>query len=103
VSFIVPYLYGWTVGILSGYDLRLYAKTVRGSLYQRAIKQFSSGILITILGSIAIQFVNITLSQRTEKSLGLILLADYVLLILVAVGLINIALGTKKLKRIEEV
>jgi hypothetical protein len=103
ISFIVPYLYGWAVGILSGYDLRLYAGTVKGSLYRRAIKQFANGILITIAGSVAIQFVDITLMQRADHSLGLILLIDYILLAIVAVGLVSIAMGTKKLKLIEEV
>jgi hypothetical protein len=35
--------------------------------------------------------------------LGLVLLIDYCLLIIVAVGLVLMALGTKKLKLIEEI
>lgn len=103
VTFIVPYLYGWAVGLLSAYDLRLYAKTVKGLLYRQAIKQFASGITVALAGSIAIQFVNITLTQRVSHSLGSVLLIDYVLLIIIAVGLALMALGTKKLKLIEEV
>lgn len=102
ITFIVPYLFGWMVGLLCAYELNWYARTVKGLLYRQGIRQFSHGIAITILASIAIQFVNVTFGQRLEKSLGSILLADYVLLIIVAVGLILMALGTKKLKRIEE-
>jgi hypothetical protein len=103
MTFIVPFLYAWMVGLLSAYDLNLYARTVKGTLYQRAVKQFAAGISVTILGSIAIQFVNITLAHRINKSLGLVLLIDYCLLIIVAVGLVLMALGTKKLKLIEEI
>jgi hypothetical protein len=61
------------------------------------------GIMVTVAGSIAIQFVNVTLLQRAEGSLGSLLLLDYALVSFVAVGLALIALGTKKLKRLEEV
>jgi hypothetical protein len=102
VTIIVPYLYGWMVGLLCAYQLRLYARTVKGLMYRQAVRRFANGIAVAIAGSVAIQFVNITLAQRLSKSLGAVLLADYLLLIVVAVGLILMALGTKKLKQIEE-
>lgn len=103
ITFIVPYLYGWLVGLLSAYELHIYAKTVRGSLYRRAIRQFASGITVTIMGSIAIQFINITLAHRIDSSLISVLLIDYGLLIIIAVGLVLMAFGTKKLKKLEEI
>lgn len=102
VTFIVPYLYVWMVGLLSAHELYWYAKTVKGLLYRRAVKQFANGIAVTIVGSIAIQFINTTLTQRFRDSLGSLLLLDYVLILIVAAGLVLMALGTKKLKRIEE-
>jgi hypothetical protein len=102
ITIIVPYLYGWLVGLLCAYQLRLYAKTVEGLLYRQAVQQFANGIAVAIAGSIAIQFVNTTLAKRLNTSLGAILLVDYLLLILVAIGLILMALGTKKLRKIEE-
>jgi hypothetical protein len=103
VTIIVPYLYGWGVGLLSAYDLKIYAATVQGTVYKRAIKRFATGILVTISGSIAVQFVNTTLVHRFNKSLGAILLVDYLLLAIVAIGLVLIASSTNKLKLIEEV
>ncbi len=100
-TFITPYLYAWMLGLLSVYDLNLYAKTVSGSLYRQAIKRFAIGIRVVIAASIAIQFVNVTLGQRIGKSLGVILLVDYVLLIIAIIGLGLMALGTKKLKQFE--
>ena len=103
VSIIVPYLYAWAIGLLTTYALSTYAKTVSGLLYRKAVRQFAHGIAVTIFGSIAIQFVNITLAKRFSHSLGAILLIDYLLLTIVAVGLGLMALGTKKLQRIEEI
>lgn len=103
VTFIVPFLYGWMVGLLSAYDLRTYAKSVNGQLYKQAVKQFANGITVLIIASIAIQFVNIVLAQRLSKSLGSILIADYILLIIAGIGLVLMALSTKKLKLIEEI
>ena len=103
VTFIVPYLYGWTVGILSAYNLHLYARTVRGALYQRPIKQFAGGIATVIVASTVIQFANVTLGQRVDKSLGTVLAIDYGLLIVLAAGLGLMALGTRKLNKIEQV
>lgn len=101
VTFIVPYLYSWMLGLLSAYELHWYARTVKGLLYQKAVRQFADGIAITIFGSIAIQFVDTTLAHRISHSLGAVLLVDYALLIIIAVGLLLMALGTKKLQRIE--
>ncbi|HEY2003875.1 MAG TPA: hypothetical protein VGH44_02060 [Candidatus Saccharimonadia bacterium] len=102
-TYIVPFLYGWMVGLLAADALSVYAKTVKGLLYKRAVKQLANGIAITVWGSIAIQFVNATLAQRINHSLVSVLLADYGLLIIVLVGLVFMALGTKKLKSLEDI
>ena len=102
-TFIVPYLYGWMVGLLSAHMFRAYSRTVPGLLYRQATGRFAIGVAIVIAGSIAVQFLNIALAQRSSNSLGSVLLLDYGLLIIVTVGLALMALGTKKLQRIEEI
>lgn len=102
VTFIVPYLYAWMLGLQIAYELHWYTKVVKGSLYKLAVRQFARGIATVIFGSIAIQFVNITLAHRIGHSLTDVLLVDYALLIIVALGLILMALGTKKLQKIEQ-
>ena len=102
LTFIVPYIYGWGIGLLTAYLLKIYAKTVHGSLYRRAIKRFAGGITLAITASIAGQFVDIAVANWLGKSLGIILLIEYVLLILIAVGLGLMASGTKRLQQIEE-
>ena len=103
VTFIVPYLYGWMIGLLCAYDLRQYARTVKGLLYRRAVWRLASGVVVAIAGSIAIQFVNVTIGQRVSSSLVAVLLVDYGLLIIVGTGLALIAFGAKRLKLIEEI
>lgn len=103
VTFIMPYIYGWMVGLLCAYELHIYASAVKGLLYRRGVQQIANGIAVTILGSIAVQFVNSALAQRLNRSLGEVLLMDYGLLIIIAGGLVLIALGAKKLRRIEEI
>lgn len=103
VTVIVPYLYGWVVGLLGAYNLKIYASAVKGSLYKKAVRQFATGITMLVVASIAIQFITLTLQERYKNSLGAILVIDYVLLMVILAGLIFMALGTRKLKRIEEV
>lgn len=103
-TFIIPFLFGWFVAFLSAYEFSLYAKNVSGLLYKQAINYLAYGIVITIMGSVAIEFLNNTfVVAKASHSLDSLLVFEYILLIIIAVGLIFMALGTRKLKRIEEV
>lgn len=104
ITFIIPYLFGWFVGILSAYEFRIYAKNVNGVIYRRALRLMSQGVLITILGNVLIQFIeNTFIAVKASTSIGLLLVFEYILLLLLAFGLTLIAFGTRKLKKIEEV
>ena len=102
ITFIIPTLFAWFVAILSAYEFGMYAKFIKGSLYRTALRQFSRGIIIVISGSVASEFVDNTFAAKVSNSLGSLLLAEYMLLAIIAVGLIVMALGAKKLKKIEE-
>jgi len=102
-TFVIPNLFGWCVALLSAYEFGLYAKFAKGLLYRRALRQFAQGITIGITGSVAGSFLNNTfIAAKVSHSLGALLLLEYALLAFIAVGLGMIALGTKKLKKIEE-
>lgn len=103
LTFIIPALFSWFVALLSAYEFGTYAKHIKGVLYHGALRQFAYGIAITIVGSIVTQFVANTFEATTGKSLGALVLVDYALLAIYVVGLVLMALGTKKLKKIEEV
>lgn len=100
---VIPYLYAWFLALFSAFEFRVYARHVKGLLYKRTLRQFAAGITVAICGSIAIQFVNSTIAARVSQTLGSLLLVEYILVVVVAVGLILMAFSTKKLKKIEEV
>jgi hypothetical protein len=104
LTFIIPNLYGWFMALLSAFEFRLYATNANGLLYRRALRRLAYGVLITIAGFVAIGFVDNTfLVSKVSSSLGSLILLEYALLAIIAIGLIFMAYGTKQLKRIEEV
>jgi hypothetical protein len=103
VTIIVPYLYAWFEGLVSAYNFWLYSINTRGLLYKKAFMQLSVGLATTIIGFIAVQFITSTIGARTDETLGFVLIIVYILLALLLAGLSLMALGTKKLTKIEEV
>jgi hypothetical protein len=92
------------MALLSAFEFRLYATNANGLLYRRALRRLAYGVLITIAGFVAIGFVDNTfLVSKVSSSLGSLILLEYALLAIIAIGLIFMAYGTKQLKRIEEV
>lgn len=103
-TFVVPYLFGWFAALLSAFEFWLYAKHTKGLLYKQSLRFLAYGITVVISGSIAIQFVDNTfIAAKVSQSLSSLLIFEYFLLAIIAVGLILMAMGTNKLKKIEEV
>lgn len=102
-TIIVPYVFTWMIGILSVYELNMYTAKVRGLLYKHALQFLANGLSIVIVLSVAIQFVTASTVTGNSSSLGTILLIDYILLGTMAFGYVLVAIGAKRLKRIEEV
>ena len=104
ITFIIPYLFGWFVALLCAYEFAMYARNIKGVLYRRALRLMSRGIVITIVGDVFIQFIeNTFIASKVNKSIGVLVAFEYLLLIIIGLGLVLIALGTNKLKKIEEV
>jgi len=103
LTYIAPYLFAWFMGLLCAYELFLYARSVKAVLYRRGLNQLAYGLGVVIAGDIAVQFVSSALANGKHLTVGLIVLIDYTVLLAILVGLIVMALGTKKLQKIEEV
>lgn len=101
LTIIGPYLLIWFLGLLSAYQLRIYARRTKGLLYKKALQYVATGLAIVVGGSITIQFINSTFGAR-QSSLGLLLVINYLFLLLVSAGLILMAFGAKQLQKIEE-
>ena len=103
LTIVVPYLYAWFLGLLAAYEASLYAKNVKGVLYQQSLRLLAGGIVGIILTSITLQYLTSVTIRLTHLTLNAVLLLIYVMLILYAAGYLLVAMGATKLKRIEEV
>ncbi len=103
VTVLIPYICTWTIGILGTIELSMYARHVKGILYQRALQLVGGGLSIVILFSIASQYLTAVSARSTSFALGGLLIVIYVLLLVQAGGLVLVAFGAKQLKKIEDV
>lgn len=103
LTVVVPYLYSWFIGLLAAYEIYLYSKHVGGLLYQRAIRLLSFGVIAIIISSIAVQYLRVTTPRTGHLSLTAVLLVLNVVYIFMGAGYISLSLGTRQLRKIEEV
>jgi len=103
LTIIIPYLYAWFEGLVCVYNFRLYSIYVKGVLYKKAFFGLSVGLLLTVIASIAMEFITSTIGARKDEPLGFVVLVLYIIIAIFLAGLGMMALGTKKLKKIEEV
>lgn len=102
-TLVIPYVYAWFLGILAAYEMHLYSRSVSGVLYRKSWDLFAFGFGSIIVVSILIQYLTTVTIQLKSLRFSLILSLVYVLLLLLSVGYILMAVGAKKLIKIEEV
>jgi hypothetical protein len=98
-----PYLYVWYLGLLAAYEVYLYSRTAPGLLYRRTWGMLARGIGAIILTSIVMQYVLTLTTQFTTMRLRSLLVIVYILLALMSVGYVLVAIGARRLRKIEEV
>lgn len=99
-TILIPYLVVWLLGFMAASWINYYSRTTKGVIYKKFLKLFATGLVAVIISSIAVQFF---VRLSASLSLGPLLLIVYLLLALISAGYILIALGAKKLQKIEEV
>lgn len=102
ITIIIPYLYAWFMGLLTAFDIVQVAKRTKGIFYRQALQLLASGVGVVIVSLIASQYLRTAVPRTGRVSLNFVLVLVYLLLSVMAVGYILIALGAKKLKKIEE-
>jgi hypothetical protein len=103
LTIIVPYAVTWYLGMISAYRFLLYRSKVKGRLYRQAFTLVATGIA-TVVGMLMIlRYLTTLITVLDKLALKYLLLIIYILMMIIAVGYIFIALGAKRLKRIEEV
>jgi hypothetical protein len=102
-TIIGPYLYVWYLGLLSAYEIYLYSQTAPGLLYRRTWGMLAKGIAAILLMSIVVQYTVTLTTQFASMRLRSLLIIVYVLLALLSVGYVLVAIGARRLRKIEEV
>ncbi len=100
-TFVLPYLVVWLLGCLTSLNIRSFAKSVKGSIYRSALFNLVLGIISVVILTILLQLMT-TFSTFNRLNLASLLLVVYFIIIFEAVGYVLIAMGAKKLSRIEE-
>lgn len=102
-TLIIPYLYAWFVGLLAAYEIMLVSKHIRGLLYRQALRLLVGGLVAVIASSIALQYMSGIEPTSHYIALDYKLVLALVFRAIGGVGFLLIALGSMRLKKIEEV
>jgi hypothetical protein len=102
-TIIVPYLFMWFVGMMATSEIALYAHKASGVIYRSGWRLLAAGLGGMIITSVSLQYI-VTLTDRlSHLKIGVLMGLIYLLLLAMASSFVLIALGAKKLQRIEEV
>ena len=102
-TLVVPYIYMWSVGLLAAYEIYIYRQKVTGIVYKKSWGLLSLGICWLIVTSIFFQYLSSLTARLSHLSIYWLLVVIYLLLLVLSLGFVFIALGTRKLQKIEEV
>lgn len=103
ITLVCPYLYTWYLGMLAALETHLYSRKAPGKLYRRTWNMLATGIGSIIVMQIAVQYISTATIQLSSLKLARLLFIVYVLLVLLSIGYILVAIGAKRLQKIEEV
>jgi hypothetical protein len=103
LTIILPYLFVWHRGSIAAFEIQWYRKHTKGLLYKRSLKLLAAGVASVIVTQIVFQFFVAVADTVGGLRLGSLLLVIYALLGVMAAGYVMIAMGAKKLQKIEEV
>lgn len=103
LTLAVPYIFSWFLGLLSAFYIHVYSKNVTGVIYRKSWNMLAFGIGWIILFLVVLQYTTAVSARLGNLSLIAVLLLVYGALLLMGLGFAFLAIGAKKLKKIEEV
>ncbi|HVW23519.1 MAG TPA: hypothetical protein VHB51_03520 [Candidatus Saccharimonadales bacterium] len=103
ISLVIPYLYGWFLGVLATYEISVYSQQTRGVLYRQALRLFSGGLVAVITSFIALQYLQSVQPRTGHLILNQHLIWMDIFKVLAGVGFLLIAFGVARLKKIEDI
>lgn len=102
-TIIIPYLYIWFIGMNAALYIGYYQRSVKGVLYRSALRFLALGIAAVIIASILMQYLTAMTVTLNRLNLTPLLVLVYALLVVISIGYMFIAAGSKRLQKIEEV
>jgi hypothetical protein len=102
-TLVVPYIYMWAIGLLAAYEIYTYRMKVAGIVYRKSWGFLAAGIGWLIVTSIIFQYLTSLSARLSQLSIYWLLVIIYSLLLVLSVGFVFIAMGARKLQKIEEV
>lgn len=104
LTIVLPSFITWVLGLWAVVNLKNYSQKVKGHIYRSSAGALVRGIWAVIIGSILLQgLLSLGTPRLIDLGLGKILLLIYVFVFLQGFGYLYIALGAKRLTRIETI
>lgn len=103
LTVIIPYLYAWFAGLLGAYEITLFSKQTTGVLYRQALRLLAIGLVVIIISSIVLQYMNGVQPLVGHLVIGYQLVLESIFRVTEAGGFVLMAAGASRLKKIEEV
>ncbi len=101
-TIVIPRLIVWFLGVQAVRAILDYSRKVKGSIYRSALGSLAKGLAFVVISSIVLRYFQSLSISLNKLSLNFLLAVVYLLLILISIGYVLIARGSKKLKLIEE-
>jgi len=103
LTLVAPYVYMWFIGLLSTYEIYNYRRRVAGVVYRKSWGLLALGLGWMIVMSMSVQYLTTLTAWLNHLSIYWLLVVVYSVLLVYSVGFVLIALGARKLQKIEEV
>lgn len=97
----IPYLLVWGLGVISVLNIATYISNVKGAIYRSALRYLASGLMTVITFAMALQMLAFANSAVLKLSFGAIVALVYLILIVYALGFVLLAMGARRLVKIE--
>lgn len=102
-TIVIPYLYAWCLGIIGAFELIIFARQTTGIIYKQALRYLAIGLVIIIMSMISLQYFRAFIPRTGNLAINGALIMAYVIYASNAIGSVLLAIGVKRLKRIEDI
>jgi hypothetical protein len=102
-TIVAPYMYAWFLGVFAAMELLLIGKQTSGIIYRQALQMLAAGLIIVILSLCALQYFRAVIPRSGHLTIGATLITVYAIYAVNVCGSVLLAIGAKRLQRIEDI